>query len=66
VLLIEAADDAAAVFLERLEAELPPGLAISAGAASYPGDATTVEDLLRLADERQYAAKRGRQRIASR
>ncbi|HEY3242444.1 MAG TPA: GGDEF domain-containing protein [Phycisphaerae bacterium] len=50
--------------IESLKERLPCRLTISAGLASYPWDASTAEDLLRLADEALLTAKRaGKNRI---
>ena len=42
----------------RAKGDLPEDFAVSAGCAHFPTDAGTAEGLLRLADHRQYAAKR--------
>ena len=44
----------------REKGDLPEGFDVSAGYAHFPSDATTAEGLLRLADHRQYASKRGK------
>jgi diguanylate cyclase (GGDEF)-like protein len=44
----------------RAKGNLPEGFDVSAGHAHFPSDATTAEGLLRLADHRQYAAKRSK------
>jgi diguanylate cyclase (GGDEF)-like protein len=68
-LLVETDPGAGASFLARVEdrlveaaaaGELPPGFAISAGTAHYPSDGSDPETLLRVADERLYAAKRAK------
>lgn len=69
VLLLEADKHAADRFLRRFQAglaeliarnELPGGFSFSAGAAHYPTEAEDCDGLLRLADSRQYEAKRSR------
>ena len=69
VLLLEADRHAGGRLLRRLRAgvgelesreELPAGFSFSAGFACFPGEAASAEQLLRLADLRQYAAKRER------
>jgi diguanylate cyclase (GGDEF)-like protein len=42
----------------RRRGELPPDFDISAGCAHFPSEAADADGLLRLADTRQYAAKR--------
>jgi diguanylate cyclase (GGDEF)-like protein len=64
--LIEADADAASAFLTRLErrmtqSELPADFSISAGCAHFPSDATSADELFRLADARLYEQK-GRER----
>ena len=49
-----------AAFLERLYARLPPDIAVSAGSAFLPADASTPEQLLALADQRLYTQKAAR------
>jgi diguanylate cyclase (GGDEF)-like protein len=44
----------------RAAAELPPGFDVSAGCAHFPSEAADADALLRLADQRQYAAKRAK------
>jgi diguanylate cyclase (GGDEF)-like protein len=56
-LLPEATPTSTTAFVERLRTRIPDGLAISAGAAHFPADATTPEQLLALADRRLYEAK---------
>jgi diguanylate cyclase (GGDEF)-like protein len=67
VVLLESDTHAGPRFLRRFRAgvaeltqrkELPPGFDVSAGTAHYPGDAGDADALLRLADARQYEAKR--------
>jgi diguanylate cyclase (GGDEF)-like protein len=69
VCLVEADLRSGRAFLQRLErhvaalaerGSLPAALTISAGIAHYPGDASTVEGLLRCADERLYEEKRSK------
>lgn len=69
VLLLEADKHAADRFLRRFRAELkrlsdvghlPAPFSGSAGAAHYPSDARDARTLVRLADSRQYDAKRVR------
>ena len=68
-LLLEADKHAADRFVRRFKAglaelvdrgELPAGFSFSAGAAHYPTEAPDRDRLLRLADARQYEAKRSR------
>jgi len=47
-------------FLARLYDRLPPELAVSAGAAFFPDEAATAEELVALADRRLYARKAAR------
>lgn len=47
----------------RDRGELPPGFDLSAGCAHFPSEARDADDLLRLADQRQYAAKRAKERL---
>jgi diguanylate cyclase (GGDEF)-like protein len=67
VLLLEAGKHAADRYLRRLSdafadarrrRDLPPEFGFSAGYANYPTEAVDAGTLLRLADARQYAAKR--------
>lgn len=67
VLLLEADAHAGARYLWRLRrgidqllerGELPPGFTLSAGCAHYPTEAPDPRSLMRLADMRQYVAKR--------
>jgi diguanylate cyclase (GGDEF)-like protein len=67
VLLLEAGRHAGGRFIRRfrsglaeleLRGELPHGFSFSAGCANFPRDAADFEALLRLADSRQYEAKR--------
>jgi diguanylate cyclase (GGDEF)-like protein len=67
VLLLEADKHAGDRFLRRFRAgigelsqrdELPAGFDLSVGTAHYPSEATDPDELLRLADARQYAVKR--------
>jgi diguanylate cyclase (GGDEF)-like protein len=69
VCLVEADLKSGRAFLQRLErhvaalaerGSLPAALTMSAGVAHYPGDASTVEGLLRCADERLYDEKRSK------
>jgi diguanylate cyclase (GGDEF)-like protein len=69
VCLVEADLRSGRAFLQRLEqhvadlaerGSLPAALTISAGIAHYPGDASTVEGLIRCADERLYEEKRSK------
>ncbi|HVU79574.1 MAG TPA: GGDEF domain-containing protein [Gaiellaceae bacterium] len=69
VLLLEATRHAGGRFLRRFRAELaelvargelPETFSFSAGAAHYPSEAADADGLLRLADGRQYEAKRSR------
>jgi diguanylate cyclase (GGDEF)-like protein len=69
VLLLESDKHAGARFLRRLmggvgdmvrRSELPPGFELSAGTAHYPTEAGDADALLRLADARQYEAKRAK------
>ncbi|HEY3185409.1 MAG TPA: GGDEF domain-containing protein [Gaiellaceae bacterium] len=69
VLLLESDRRAGERFCARLrevthelveQAELPPELAFSAGAAHYPSEALAADELFRLADARQYQAKRAK------
>lgn len=67
--LVESSDLAAHLMLDRIRArmaqrgaqgDIPPGIGISAGCASFPSDADDAPDLLVLADRRQYEDKRAR------
>jgi diguanylate cyclase (GGDEF)-like protein len=69
ILLLEAGPHAGDRFVRRFRAglreleargELPEGFSFSAGHAHYPTDAGDADALLRLADARQYQAKRSR------
>lgn len=69
VCLIESDIETGGRFLARLQdlvdeeaagGRLPDGFALSAGLASYPGDAVSADALFRLADERLYGVKRGK------
>jgi diguanylate cyclase (GGDEF)-like protein len=69
VLLLESDRHAGARFLRRFmggvgdmvrRKELPPGFDLSAGTAHYPSEAADADALLRLADARQYEAKRAK------
>jgi diguanylate cyclase (GGDEF)-like protein len=65
--LIESDEPAAGAFLARLnqriaESELPHDFSISAGRAHFPTDATSADELFRLADARLYEAKAGNHR----
>jgi diguanylate cyclase (GGDEF)-like protein len=59
-ILLETEPKRLAVVLERLYARLPPDIAVSAGSAFLPADASTPERLLALADERLYTHKAAR------
>jgi diguanylate cyclase (GGDEF)-like protein len=74
VVLLEADAHAGERFLRRLFAgmaelvrikELPTAFDLSAGTAHFPTDATDPDGLLRLADQRQYEAKRAKNVTAS-
>jgi diguanylate cyclase (GGDEF)-like protein len=56
-LLLEASSETVRAFLGRLHGRLPDGLSVSAGAAYLPGEGSTPEQLLGLADRRLYADK---------
>jgi diguanylate cyclase (GGDEF)-like protein len=67
--LVESDPEAAGLLVSRLvdrldelaaTDELPAGFSISPGVAHYPTEAADADALFRLADERLYAAKRGR------
>jgi diguanylate cyclase (GGDEF)-like protein len=69
VLLLEAGKHAGDRYLRRLRGalaelrssgDLPPEVDFSAGCANYPSEAVDPSTLLRLADARQYEAKRAR------
>lgn len=69
VCLVESDVESGRAFLQRLDrhvatlsetGSLPAALTISVGIAHYPGDATSVEGLLRRADERLYEEKRSK------
>jgi diguanylate cyclase (GGDEF)-like protein len=69
VVLLESDKHAGARFLRRFCAgaaeltrrkELPAGFDLSAGTAHYPSEAADADALLRLADARQYEAKRAK------
>jgi diguanylate cyclase (GGDEF)-like protein len=69
VCLVESDLESGRAFLQRLDrhvavlsetGSLPAALTISAGIAHFPGDATSVEGLLRRADERLYQEKRSK------
>jgi diguanylate cyclase (GGDEF)-like protein len=69
VLLLESDMHAGARFLRRFgggigdlkrRKELPPGFDLSAGTSHYPTEAADADSLLRLADARQYEAKRAK------
>jgi diguanylate cyclase (GGDEF)-like protein len=68
-LLVESDGRAAAAFLARLHAgidalvasgRMPVPVSISAGIASFPGDAHDADSLFRIADNRLYDEKRAR------
>jgi diguanylate cyclase (GGDEF)-like protein len=67
--LVEADEEAGSYLLERLNdrvdelvaaGELPPGFTFSAGLAYFPAEASDVDALFRLADERLYESKRAK------
>jgi diguanylate cyclase (GGDEF)-like protein len=69
VCLVESDLESGRAFLQRLEdhvaalgqtGSLPAALTMSAGIAHFPGDASSVEGLLRCADERLYEEKRSK------
>ena len=60
VLLLQADKPHVDAFLARLYEALPRELAVSAGAAFFPDEATTAEDVVALADRRLYARKAAR------
>jgi diguanylate cyclase (GGDEF)-like protein len=57
VLLLEAGPADVERFVTRLRDALPPGLAVSAGAAHLPEECTVAEQLLQTADRRLYGQK---------
>lgn len=66
LLLMDADRDSSRIMLHRLRdvlaefrpsGRVPIGLSCSAGAAQYPDDGTTLEQLLEAADKRMYGAK---------
>jgi diguanylate cyclase (GGDEF)-like protein len=63
VVLVESGPETAGVFIDRVQqicresGHLPAGFAISAGAAYHPTDASTAEELFRVADARLYESK---------
>jgi diguanylate cyclase (GGDEF)-like protein len=59
-ILLETEPKRLAAFLERLYERLPPDIAVSAGAAFFPADAATPEQLAALADRRLYTQKAAR------
>jgi len=59
-LLLETDETQLAPFLDRLYECLPPEVGLSAGAAFFPGESTTPERLVALADRRLYARKAAR------
>jgi diguanylate cyclase (GGDEF)-like protein len=70
VILLESDKRAGERFIGRLEectteltvrGDLPTEFGFSAGAAHYPSEALDSDSLIRLADARQYQAKRGKQ-----
>jgi diguanylate cyclase (GGDEF)-like protein len=70
VLLLEADRRGGDRFLHRLQkglhdlraaGELPPGFDLSTGSAHFPSEVADADGLLRLADQRQYAAKQNKQ-----
>lgn len=72
VLLLEADRHAGGRFVHRLRrgieelcarGDVPASFDLSAGWAHYPSEAVDADALLRLADTRQYGAKRGKQRL---
>lgn len=71
--LVESTDMAAHLLLDRLrerlaravvEGVVPAGTEISAGCASFPGEADCAQDLLVIADRRLYEDKRARKAVA--
>jgi diguanylate cyclase (GGDEF)-like protein len=59
-ILLETEPTRLAAFLDRLYARLPPEIAVSAGAAFFPTEASSPEQLVALADRRLYAHKAAR------
>jgi diguanylate cyclase (GGDEF)-like protein len=59
-LLLETEPKRLAAFLDRLYERLPAEIAVSAGAAFFPAEASAPEDLVSLADRRLYARKAAR------
>lgn len=59
-LLLETDESRLAVFLDRLYERLPPAVAVSAGAAFFPDESSTADQLVALADRRLYARKAAR------
>jgi diguanylate cyclase (GGDEF)-like protein len=59
-LLLETEPKRLAAFLDRLYARLPPEIAVSAGAAFFPTESSSPEQLVALADRRLYAHKAAR------
>jgi diguanylate cyclase (GGDEF)-like protein len=69
VALVESDIEAGGHFLARLtdrldelvaSGDLPPGVGISPGLAHFPTEGESAQALFKLADERMYAAKRGK------
>jgi diguanylate cyclase (GGDEF)-like protein len=71
IMVPEAANDAALILAERLRKQMSelkikdlPPITISLGIASFPGDGSDINDLIKKADAAMYAAKRaGRNRV---
>ena len=59
-ILLETEPKRLASFLDRLYGRLPPEISVSAGAAFFPTEASTVDQLVAHADERLYAHKAAR------
>jgi diguanylate cyclase (GGDEF)-like protein len=59
-LLLETEPKRLAAFLDRLYERLPAEIAVSAGAAFFPGESSRPEQLVALADRRLYAHKAAR------
>jgi diguanylate cyclase (GGDEF)-like protein len=59
-ILLETEPKRLASFLDRLYGRLPPEISVSAGAAFFPAEASTVDQLVAHADERLYAHKAAR------
>ena len=59
-LLLEADEQRVAAFLDRLYECLPREIGVSAGAASFPEESSTADQLVALADRRLYARKAAR------